>query len=71
MVMPFFTFVFIIIILVSLCYLTFLRRLFHTCSDLEEVQANTDATDPSITPSFTDSNGDGVSDAVDKALMDN
>ena len=45
-------------------------RVSHTCSDLEEVQANTDGADSSISPSFTDSNGDGISDAVDKALMD-
>ena len=45
-------------------------RLSHTCSDLEEIQANTDGTDSSITPSFADSNGDGISDAVDKALVD-
>lgn len=39
-------------------------------SDFEELEAGTDGTDPTDTPPFTDSNGDGISDAVDKALED-
>ena len=39
-------------------------------SDFEELQAGTNGTDPTDTPPFTDSDGDGVSDAVDKALED-
>ena len=44
--------------------------LFSHNSDFEELEAGTDGTDPNDTPPFTDSNGDGISDAVDKALED-
>ena len=37
---------------------------------MEELLAGTNGTDPTDTPPFTDSDGDGVSDAVDKALED-
>ena len=36
-------------------------------SDFEELQANTDGTDPSDTPSFRDTDGNGVSAATEKA----
>ena len=41
---------------------------FYTFSDTEELQAGTNRTDPADTPPVADSDGDGVSDAVDKAL---
>lgn len=42
-------------------------------SDKEEYDAGTDALDPNDIPAFDDSNGDGISDAVDRAenAMDN
>ena len=45
-------------------------RYFPLCflnSDFEELQANTDGTDPIDTPSFQDSDGNGISDATEEA----